>query len=52
MPGNTCQYINCGKSSSKFPNLKFYRFPKDDRLNLWKINAGINSKTPYYKFKN
>jgi hypothetical protein len=41
MPGSMCQYFNCGKSSSKFPNLKFYRFPKDSRLEMWKINSGI-----------
>lgn len=42
MPGNTCQYMNCGKSSSEFKNLKMFRFPKDkDRLETWKINSGI-----------
>jgi hypothetical protein len=52
MLGNTCQYINCGKLSSRPPNLKFYRFPKDDTLSIWKINAGTYSKTSYYKCKN
>ncbi|KAE9536965.1 hypothetical protein AGLY_006772 [Aphis glycines] len=40
MPGSTCQYFNCGKSSSKFPNLKFYRSPNGNRLETWKINSG------------
>lgn len=49
MPGNTCQYYNCGKSSSKFKNLKMFRFPKDkERLEVWKMNSG---RVPPYHFK-
>jgi len=40
MSGNKCQYLNCGKSKKKFPNLKMYRFPKDERKEIWIINSG------------
>ncbi|KAL4141601.1 hypothetical protein QTP88_004217 [Uroleucon formosanum] len=40
MSGNKCQYLNCGKSKKMFPNLKMYRFPKDERKEIWIINSG------------
>lgn len=40
MSGNKCQYLNCGKSKKTFPNLKMYRFPKDERKETWIINSG------------
>jgi len=32
MSGNIYQYIDCRKSLYKLSNLKFYGFPKDQRL--------------------
>ncbi|KAL4153780.1 hypothetical protein QTP88_001613 [Uroleucon formosanum] len=43
MSGNKCQYLNCGKSKKMFPNLKMYRFPKDDRKEIWIIHSGNTS---------
>lgn len=40
MSGNKCQYVNCGKSKKLFPNLRFYRFPNDERREIWIINSG------------
>uniref|UniRef100_A0A2S2PQL0 THAP-type domain-containing protein n=1 Tax=Schizaphis graminum TaxID=13262 RepID=A0A2S2PQL0_SCHGA len=40
MPGNKCQYFNCFKTTTKFPNLSMFRIPKDERHQTWIINSG------------
>ncbi|KAF5278052.1 hypothetical protein FQR65_LT15802 [Abscondita terminalis] len=37
--GNTCQYINCGKSARSHPGLKLYRFPTTN-YQKWITNLG------------
>ncbi|KAL4097865.1 hypothetical protein QTP88_022569 [Uroleucon formosanum] len=39
MSENKCQYLNCGKSKKMFPNLKMYRFSKEERKEIWIINS-------------
>jgi len=50
MPGNKCQYFNCFKTTTKFPNLSMFRIPKDERHQTWIINSGkkLIAKNIYY----
>lgn len=45
MPGTKCQYFNCFKTTTQFPNISMFRIPKDERRETWIINSG---KTTFY----
>lgn len=40
MPGKTCQYFDCFKTTTKYSNLSMFRIPKDKRQQAWIINSG------------